>query len=298
MEERNVIDQSKLERVKVNPDGSYFARCPLCAAEGGDTSGQGHLSVFPSGKFHCFKYANDKVHNYGILQLAGTKGTGEAPITQIVQPKIEVDRIYPDACLSRLVRNFDYWTGRGVEESAISRFEGGIALEGQMQGRWVFPFRNKNNQIIGFTGRWIGKANPHVAKWKHLGVKSKSHWPFFTHDEINSLKKVVLVESPGDTLACVNSGILAIRCLFGINLSSAIMGELIGLQVNQIIISTNNDMIDGKIAGNKASEKIRKQLIPFFGEDAVIIRLPQTASDWGAAKKEELLEFYKEIYVN
>lgn len=69
-----MIDDSKLENVKRYPNGEIKARCPQCAREGSDKSGN-HLRIDPSGKFGCVIYPKDagKEHRKQIFALVGIK---------------------------------------------------------------------------------------------------------------------------------------------------------------------------------------------------------------------------------
>jgi hypothetical protein len=68
------IDVSKLTNV-VKKDGKTVARCPACAARGGDAKGI-HLVIYDDGKFGCVA-AGDKGHNRTILQLVGVQETAQ-----------------------------------------------------------------------------------------------------------------------------------------------------------------------------------------------------------------------------
>ena len=67
------IDVSKLTNVS-KKDGKTVARCPACAARGGDAKGN-NLVVFDDGKFGCAAAPKDKDHNRTILQLVGVQET-------------------------------------------------------------------------------------------------------------------------------------------------------------------------------------------------------------------------------
>jgi len=71
-----MIDQSKLENVKQRRNGQVKARCPQCAAEGSDKSGN-HLLIEISGKFGCCIYPGDagKEHRKQIFALVGIQNS-------------------------------------------------------------------------------------------------------------------------------------------------------------------------------------------------------------------------------
>ncbi len=63
------LDVSKLTDV-VKKDGKTVARCPACAARGGDAKGN-NLVIFDGGKFGCVAAPKDREHNKQILKLVG-----------------------------------------------------------------------------------------------------------------------------------------------------------------------------------------------------------------------------------
>lgn len=63
------IDVTKLTN-SVRKDGKTVARCPACAAQGGDATGN-NLVVFADGKFGCVAFPKDRGHNRLIFQLVG-----------------------------------------------------------------------------------------------------------------------------------------------------------------------------------------------------------------------------------
>lgn len=64
-----IID--RLENVKRHR-GKILARCPACAEEGADTTGD-HLVVLESGKFGCAANPGDHKHRSRIFELAGDR---------------------------------------------------------------------------------------------------------------------------------------------------------------------------------------------------------------------------------
>lgn len=66
------LDIEKLENREHLPAGRIRARCPACAASGGDTTGN-HLLVFADGRFGCAVHPGDHQHRSEIYRLAGTR---------------------------------------------------------------------------------------------------------------------------------------------------------------------------------------------------------------------------------
>jgi hypothetical protein len=78
-----MIDQSRLENVKQLANGTIKARCPQCAVEGSDKSGN-HLRIDPDGRFGCVIYpkAAGEEHRKQIFALVGIRsGTLGTPFS-------------------------------------------------------------------------------------------------------------------------------------------------------------------------------------------------------------------------
>ena len=66
------LDVTRLEKVRRNPAGKITSRCPACAEEGGDRTGN-HLVIFPDEKFACAAHAGDGDHRKRIMALVGIR---------------------------------------------------------------------------------------------------------------------------------------------------------------------------------------------------------------------------------
>lgn len=282
------LDISKLENVRRTANG-MSARCPMCASFGRDKAGE-HLSILSDGKYNCIAYSNDSEHNKGIYKLVGT-GEINNDSSIFIQEKIEIERIYDKKCLDKLIKDYSYWNKRGISNEVISKFNGGIATEGQMKNRWVFPLFNENEQIVGFTGRAL--FSPTDIPWKIIGQKTKCI--FGDIDEIESTKRIILVESIGDFLMLSTHGVKDVLVLFGTNLYQTLLGKIISLNPDEIIISTNNDI--KHTVGQNAADKILNILIKFFNKEKIKIILPE-AKDWGEETKENIQKYLNNEHTN
>lgn len=81
-----MIDVSKLEKVKHQSNGRIIARCPACAEDGSDKTGN-HFFMSQDGKFGCCIYSGSegKEHRKRIFALVGIaekkSGTLGTPIS-------------------------------------------------------------------------------------------------------------------------------------------------------------------------------------------------------------------------
>ncbi len=281
------IDITKLENVKFQGD-SIISACPACRTYFSRDKQGNHFSLLKNGKFSCVVFPGDKIHNKQILELVGTGDSSVSEGTIEYEEKIEVERTYDVSSLNRLVKNYEYWEKRGISASAIEEFRGGIATEGQMKNRWVFPIFNQNEEIIGFAGRDLTNQSP--IRWKNLGKVSK--WIFGDLDSIESESKVILVEGIGCVLALRQAGIDYGLSLFGVNISQTVLGKLISMNIKNIVIATNND--EKHSVGQAAALKIKNKLDKLFNDDISIIHLP-IKKDFLDMSKEEILLWCRDI---
>ncbi len=308
---------SRLENLRRTSDG-WTARCPACAAEGSDKTGN-HLRVWRSGAFACAKENKDGLkdiildHNRVIrawLYADSDPETLAALDVEFIdpEPKLDVERVFPEALLAELAPDYRYWVGRGISEDVLRRMGGGVASEkekGKLSGRYVFPVRDDKGRITGWTGRLVSDAS-FGPTWKHLVKSSRCVYPIHTAAEsIRASRKVVLLESVGDYLSCAEVGLWNGIVLLGLAFNARVLGLLASANPTHIIISTNSDTErvnkrTGAIShpGQDAADKLRAKLVPFFGEERVLIRFPKAAKDWNEVLKvapDELRAFKAEI---
>lgn len=79
------LDLNRLEKVRHMPGGRIEARCPACAAGGGDSKGT-HLRIAVNGSFCCVVNpgAGGKWHRKEIFSLAGYRDNREKRLAPIV----------------------------------------------------------------------------------------------------------------------------------------------------------------------------------------------------------------------
>jgi len=272
------LDISRLVNVKKNPDQSFNCQCPICFRdEGQDKSGRNHLRIWPNGSFNCITHNEDRFHNAKIRAFLRGTNPDENPDFEYLdpEPKITVEKIFPDSCLEALIPDYEYWRGRGIKEEPLRLFQCGLALKeekSKLSGRVVFPVRNIEGRIIGFSARLIGD-NSFAPKWKILGKKNHFIFPSINISKpaIQADGSVILVEGIGCCLKLAQNNIFNTLCLFGLNISGKQISYLISLGVKRVIIATNNEASG---IGNQAAEKLKTKLCAFFNEENVVIKLP------------------------
>lgn len=263
--------------------------------------GRNHLIIYRNGAFGC-AVDQSREHYKLIYQLLKDPN---AEVAEFIdpEPRINIEKIYPEDSLKKLIPDYSYWINRGMKEGVLRSLECGLASKderGKLSGRSVFPIRNSENQIVGFTGRLI-EDNDFSPKWKHLFKSSKTVYPWHVNGEaIMKAKTAVLVESIGDLLALMSYDIQPVLCIFGLNLNGCIISSLISADVKKVFISLNRD--DDPSKGQAASAKIRNKLLNFWDSSSIVNRPPDEGwKDWGKCAEggesgvEQILKFKKEI---
>ena len=155
--------------------------------------------------------------------------------------KIEMEKIYPDSDLEKLLPMKTFYEKRGVSSKTQEKFKCGYAGGGKMYRRMVFPIYNLDGQIHGFSGRSVVDLD-NVPKWKHLGRKSGWVYPHnLSRKYIEDSNEVILVESIGDCLALYEAGFNNVLVTFGLDASTKLVSYLNSFDLDRIIIATNND---------------------------------------------------------
>jgi hypothetical protein len=263
------LDLGKLQNVKPAGPDCFQAACPQCRIDGSDRAGV-HLRVWKTGEYSCVIAPNDRDHNRAIHALAGD-GT-DSTATDLApppEPRIEIERTWPPTALSGLIRDHSYWAGRGIPEDVLEPLQGGVATKGQLANRYVIPIFGDDGLIHGFTGRALRPGM--LPKYKHIG--KVSNWVWGDLAGIEETGRAILIEGPADRLALDARGVRGALVLWGVNLSQAVLGYLISVNVRDIVVATNNDT-KAHAAGQRAAAKILATLERFFDAGTARTCLP------------------------
>ena len=202
--------------------------------------------------------------------------------------KLEMEKIYPEKSLEKLLPHYKFYNDKGISSETLRFFKGGLATQGNMYQRFVFPIYNSDFQIHGFSGRDMANSD-NRPKWKHIGVKSKWTYPLYTTDSngdspvsraIEDTQEVILVESIGDLLNLHENGIKNALATFGLDISPSLICSLVGLAPKKIILSLNNDQDQADNRGLNSSIKNYLKLISHFDSEVIRICLP-VKNDFG-----------------
>jgi len=156
--------------------------------------------------------------------------------------RINEPKFFSESLLEELLPHYKFYNDKGISDDVLKTLKGGMSTKGKMLQRFVFPVYSEMGQIIGFAGRDMGNRGP---KWKLLGRKTSWVYPYYVSDlcrhYIEELNSVIIVESIGDLLNLNQHGFYNILVSFGLDLSPTLISHLIGLNLDRITISFNND---------------------------------------------------------
>jgi len=205
-----------------------------------------------------------------------------------IQHRYELEEVkcFDKNLLCKLNKDHTYWIERGISPLTIATFEGGVASNGRLKDRYVFPIFDDRDNLIGFSGRNLIKTS-RAPKWKHIGAKSNWCYPLkWNHHIIIPKQEVILVESIGDMLALWDAGIKNTIVTFGVSISRSIIEFLLRIDAQRILLALNNDE-DNNLVGNEAADKESRHLAKHFDEHQIVIALPDS-KDFGEMSVEQI----------
>lgn len=210
------------------------------------------------------------------------------------------DKIYKEECLKLLLRT-DFYVKRGFSQLTVDSFEHGKAEKGAMSHRVVFPIRDENAKIRGFSGRWTKKeeirdgkivclsnTGKQVAKWRHTSFNKSDYLYNFYKAKEFCRDELILVESIGNVMRWWDCGFKNCVACLGSSLSTK--------QIKLIIPSTKKVLLafDNDKAGLKALKKASKGLEEYVNIATI---LPPPDRDWAECSNQEVLDIYG-TYIN
>lgn len=208
-------------------------------------------------------------------------------VHNIELPKLDMEKIYPESILNRLLPHYKFYNDKGISSEVLSYLRSGLATEGAMYQRYVFPIYNSDSCIHGFSGRNMSKTSVDRPKWKHMGKKSTWIYPYYVNGANNEVQQsieekdyVILVESIGDLLSLHEAGIKNVLVTFGTSLSSSMICFLVSLSCKKIVLSLNNDSDKSTNRGFVGALKSYLKLLNYFSKNSITIHLP-TKNDFG-----------------
>lgn len=200
------------------------------------------------------------------------------------KPKLIMPTTFDSSLIENLLPHYVYWQKRGMRTDTLEVFGGGMAGEGPMLRRYVFPIWDEDQkQILGFAGRDLTNS-PSRPKWKLMGAKKFWVYPLHINKRIiTNRREAILVESIGDMLALFNAGYHHVLVMFGLRLKgTALFNRLISLNPKRIIVALNSDK-NGQLAAERTV-----QLLGTVFDSRQIVNAPPLAGDFGEMLEQKI----------
>jgi hypothetical protein len=214
-----------------------------------------------------------------------------------ISEKLEMEEIYPESCLERLLPHYKFYNNKGISSETLTALKGGYATTGKLGNRFVFPIYNEHNQIHGFSGRDMA-VNSSRPKWKHLGRKKSWIYPLYANQDtrkaIEETGEVIFVESIGDMLNLHENGYKNVLVTFGLDISSKLICSTLSFNIKKVIISLNNDIGADKNRGLEASIKNYLRLLNYYNPENILICLP-LAKDFGEMNEQQFIKWKNKL---
>jgi len=204
-------------------------------------------------------------------------------------PKMESEQFFDHNEVKTLLPHYNFYNKKKISDDILRLYRSGFSMSGKMNGRFVFPIFDENEKVIGLSGRHLlWNSNSSTPKWKHIGKKANWIYPIKLQNDADNIflktieekKQIILIEGIGDSLALSQSGYYNHLVVFGLDISSKQISYLLSLNVDKIVIATNNDKDKSDNRGLAAAIKMYLKLIKYFDISKVEIRLP-IAKDFG-----------------
>ena len=216
--------------------------------------------------------------------------------------KLKTEEVFPESILEKLLPHYKFYNNKGISNEILIKLKGGLATRSQMYQRFVFPIYNEHKQIHGFSGRDMSNKTGRP-KWKHMGKKKDWVYPAYVptnsgclFDEVNK-DYIIIVESIGDCLSCMQNGFPNVLVSFGLDLSSKLICSLIKFNFKRVILSFNNDSDKSENRGMDACIKNYLKLLNYFNFDKITICLPNQ-NDFGDMSEEDFAAWKNKLNTN
>jgi DNA primase len=185
---------------------------------------------------------------------------------------------FPDHLLDRLGSDLSYATRRGFDESVLREMGVGVSRYGVMDGRLVFPVKNIEGKLVGFSGRQTSE-DPHSPKWRHSRFKKSVN---MLNIDIckRAIKKwrmstVIASEGPWDVARLCEAGFWNSLGIMGSSITSGQIEIMKRMGATKVILFMDND------PGGRKNEENNVKRLNKAGMKTTVIYPPKDGQDVG-----------------
>lgn len=179
-------------------------------------------------------------------------------------------KVFPEELLSRLAYD-SYLESRNYPKELVQNYQAGVSCTKykRMSNRIIFPIRNIDGGIVGFTGRTLldNWKELGIGKWEHSAGFDKEHNLFNIDRAKEHIAKsgvAIICEGPLDVLRLEQAGIHNGIGIFGRKLYNGQISLLIQAGATKLVIA-----LDADTAGKTGAESALKTAKSFFNVEVV-----------------------------
>lgn len=160
---------------------------------------------------------------------------------------------FPRSVLKKLKDPSKYLKHRSLDPEVAKLMDAGYASKGRMRSRVVFPIKNVEGKIVGFTGRTVVDAGgKKVPKWMHWPKRPRfqTGLNLFNLDRaskaIRDTGSILLVEGPLDVLKLEMAGYRNAVAVFGLNVTKGQLELMKQCGVIHAVLAFDPDKVDSR----------------------------------------------------
>jgi len=192
-----------------------------------------------------------------------------------IQQDVELDPINEDEIeiFKAHLPMCEYAETRNFSEDIVELFEWGYSHDGvdepwasgkqDFDGRLIFPVRDDNGVLVGWSGRLATQDKVRIkkyGKWRHM-LDFEKGFVLYNYDKakefVEEMKELILVEGPFDVQRLWSYGIYNVVAVMGASLTP----EQLSIAISSAF--KIHIWLDGDGAGESGSNRIGKQLLPY-----------------------------------
>lgn len=157
-------------------------------------------------------------------------------------------RTFSNSVLDRLSPPREFAKLRRLDYNVLCGMGAGYAEHGNMRNRVVFPIRNYEGKMVGFTGRYHALESNKLPKWLHLPKKFGSSINLFNLDRaakyIKRTGAVIIGEGPLEVVKLEMSGYRNAVAVLGLRISNGHIEIMRRCNVIYAILAFDPDRVD------------------------------------------------------
>lgn len=206
--------------------------------------------------------------------------------TRHTRELLKEEKTFSRESLKKLLPDYSFYLDRNISERTLKKYNCGLATNGKLYRRIVFPIFREDGKIHGFSGRWVLDGDDYV-KWLHYGKSADWFYPYFSvegvEEQIKEENRIFIVESIGDSLALYEEGVKNNIVVFSNQLTPRLVSRLVATNCD-LVLSFNND--DGQNRGYDGALSSALKLIDCYDLDRIWFYSPPSG-DFGDMRREK-----------